>query len=57
MQISKIKDSMWLNLPSMKKFETQYTTNGSVLGIVRSVRRGIKEVEITIENVSKGKFP
>ena len=54
---SKIKDSMFLNLPSMKKFETQFTTNGDVEELVRTVRRGIKEVGITIENVSKGKFP
>ena len=40
----------------MKKFETQFTTNGDVEDLVRTVRRGIKEVEITIENVSKGKF-
>ena len=54
---SKIKDSMFLNLPSMKKFETQFPTNVSLDNQIRTVRRGIKEVEKTIENVSKGKFP
>ena len=54
---SKIKDSMFLNLPSMKKFETQFSTNVSLDNQIRTVRRGIKEVEKTIENVSKGKFP
>jgi len=54
---SKIKDSMFLNLPSMKKFETQFPTNVSLDNQIRTVRRSIKEVEKTIENVSKGKFP
>ena len=54
---SKIKDSMFLNLPSMKKFETQFPTNVSLDNQIRTVRRGVKEVEKTIENVSKGKFP
>ena len=54
---SKIKDSMFLNLPSMKKFETQFPTNVSLDNQIRTIRRGIKEVEKTIENVSKGKFP
>ena len=54
---SKIKDSMFLNLPSMKKFETQFPTNVSLDNQIRTVRRGIKEVEKTIDNVSKGKFP
>jgi len=54
---SKIKDSMFLNLPSIKKFETQFPTNVSLDNQIRTVRRGIKEVEKTIENVSKGKFP
>jgi len=54
---SKIKDSMFLNLPTMKKFETQFPTNVSLDNQIRTVRRGIKEVEITINNVSNGKFP
>ena len=41
----------------MKKFETQFPTNVSLDNHIRTVRRGIKEVEKTIENVSKGKFP
>lgn len=54
---SKIKDSMFLNLPSMKKFETQFPTNVSLDNQIRTVRRGKDEVVKTIENVSKGKFP
>ena len=54
---SRIKDSNYLNLPTMKMFETRYTTNGDVEDIVRSVRRGIKEVEKTLLNVCQGKFP
>ena len=54
---SKIKDSMFLNLPSMKKFETHFPNNVSLDNQIRTVRRGLKEVEKTIENVSKGKFP
>jgi hypothetical protein len=62
---SKIKDSMWLNIPTLKKLETEYSSKESLSGsskvdlnnIIRTVRRSIKEVQITIENVSKGKFP
>ena len=54
---SKIKDSMFLNLPTMKKFEIQFPTNVSLDNQIRTVRRGIKEVEITMNNVSNGKFP
>ena len=54
---SKIKDSMFLNLPTMKKFETQFPTNVSLDNQIRTIRRGIKEVEITMNNVSNGKFP
>ena len=41
----------------MKKFETQFPTNVSLDNQIRTVRRGKDEVEKTIENVSKGKFP
>ncbi len=54
---SKIKDSMWLNIPTMKKLEEDFKTNVSLDNQIRTVRRSIKEVQITIENVSKGKFP
>ena len=54
---SKIKDSMFLNLPTMKKFETQFPTNVSLDNQIRTIRRGKDEVEKTIENVSNGKFP
>ena len=54
---SKIKDSMWLNIPTMKKLEEDFKTNVSLDNQIRTVRRSIKEVQLTIENVSKGKFP
>ena len=54
---SKIKDSMWLNIPTIKKLEEDFKTNVSLDNQIRTVRRSIKEVQITIENVSKGKFP
>ena len=41
----------------MKKFEIQFPTNVSLDNQIRTVRRGIKEVEITMNNVSNGKFP
>ena len=36
---------MFLNLPSMKKFETQFSNNVSLDNQIRTVRRGLKEVE------------
>ena len=52
---SKIKTNIML--PTLKQMETQFPTNVSLDNFIRTVRRGIKEVEKTIENVSKGKFP
>ena len=52
---SKIKTNILL--PTLKQMETQFTTNVSLDNFIRTVRRGIKEVEKTIDNVSKGKFP
>jgi hypothetical protein len=54
---SKIKDSMWLNIPTMKKLEEDFKTNVSLDNQIRTVRRSIKEVQATIQNVSQGKFP
>ena len=53
---SKLKRSM-LNLPSIDQFEKDLTKNVDVEDIVRSVRRGIKAVEKTLNRVSLGKFP
>ena len=52
---SKIKTNIML--PTLKQMETQFPTNVSLDNFIRTVRRGIGEVEKTIENVSKGKFP
>jgi hypothetical protein len=46
-----------LNIPSLKQFETIYTTNSSVDDLIRSVRRGNSSIKKTITNVSNGKFP
>lgn len=46
-----------LNIPTLKQFETIYTTNSSVDDLIRSVRRGNSSIKKTITNVSNGKFP
>ena len=46
-----------LNIPTVKQFETIYTTNASVDDLIRSVRRGNNSIKKTITNVSNGKFP
>ena len=45
-----------VNLPRMSDFD-RYKTNADFEDIVRSIRRSIKNVEKTLENVSNGKFP
>ena len=52
---SKIKTNIML--PTLKMLTEHYNTNKDVDSEIRSIRRGIREVERTIENVSKGKFP
>lgn len=49
------KNIIWI--PQMKDFESSYKTNGDCEDIIRTVRRGIKRVEKTLTNVSKGLFP
>ena len=46
-----------LNIPTVKQFETIYTTNASVDDLIRSVRIGNNSIKKTITNVSNGKFP
>ncbi len=53
---SQLKRSM-INLPQLDDFEKKYRTNVDLDDVIRSVRRGIKGVEKTLMNVSKGKFP
>ena len=45
-----------VNLPQMSDFE-RYKSNSDFEDVIRSVRRSIKGVEQTLENVSLGKFP
>lgn len=49
------KNIVWI--PQMKDFESTYSTNGDCEDIIRTVRRGLKGVEKTLQNVSNGKFP
>ena len=53
---SLLKKSM-MNLPQMDDFETKYRTNVDLDDVIRSVRRSIKGVEKTLNNVSLGVFP
>ena len=46
-----------LYLPTMEQFETIFRTNVDLDNQIRTVRRGIKGVEKTLANVSKGQFP
>ena len=46
-----------LHIPSLEDFENTFTTNVMLDDVIRSVRRGIKGVEKTLTNVSKGHFP
>lgn len=46
-----------VTIPTMKQFETVYTTNGDCEDAIRMVRRSLKGVEATLANVSKGRFP
>jgi hypothetical protein len=46
-----------LYLPTMDQFETIFLTNVDLDNQIRTVRRGIKGVEKTLANVSKGQFP
>ena len=46
-----------VSIPTLKDFETTYTSNGECEEIIRSYRRGIRGVEKTFLNVSNGKFP
>lgn len=49
------KNIVWI--PQMTDFETTYSTNGDCEDIIRTVRRGLRGVEKTLLNVSKGCFP
>jgi len=53
---SKLSKSV-LNLPTMDQFEHTLTRNVDVEDVIRSVRRSMKNVEKTLQNVSLGKFP
>lgn len=44
-------------IPTLRDFEVTHTSNGECEEIIRTVRRGIRGVEKTLLNVSKGKFP
>ena len=44
-------------LPNMDEFETIFRTNVDLDNQIRTVRRGISNVEKTLANVSKGRFP
>ena len=46
-----------LHIPQLEDFEKTFTTNVSLDDVIRSVRRGMKGVEKTLTNVSKGRFP
>ena len=46
-----------LHIPQSEDFEKTFTTNVSLDDVIRSVRRGMKGVEKTLTNVSKGRFP
>jgi len=46
-----------LHIPQSEDLEKTFTTNGSLDDVIRSVRRGMKGVEKTLTNVSKGRFP
>jgi hypothetical protein len=45
-----------VNLPQMSDFE-RFKTNGDFEDVIRSVRRSLKGVEMTLTNVSEGRFP
>ena len=49
------KNIIWI--PQMKDFESSYKTNGDCEDVIRTVRRGLKGVEKTLLNVSRGQFP
>lgn len=55
-QRSKLSKTI-LHIPQLEDFENTYSTNVSLDDVIRSVRRGIKGVEKTLTNVSKGLFP
>lgn len=46
-----------VTIPTMKQFETNYTTNGECEDQIRMVRRSLKGIEKTLANVSSGRFP
>ena len=46
-----------LHIPQSEDLEKTFTTNVSLDDVIRSVRRGMKGVEKTLTNVSKGRFP
>ena len=52
---SKLKSSI-MNLPHMSDFE-RYKSNSDFEDVIRSIRRSIKGVQKTLNNVSKGMFP
>jgi hypothetical protein len=52
---SKLKSSI-MNLPHMSDFE-RYESNSDFEDVIRSIRRSIKGVQKTLNNVSKGMFP
>ena len=54
-QRSKLKSSVG-NLPHMDTFD-RYKSNSDFEDVIRSFRRGIRGVENTLTNVSKGRFP
>ena len=45
-----------VNLPQKSDFD-RFKTNGDFEDVIRSVRRSLKGVEKTLNNVSKGRFP
>jgi hypothetical protein len=45
-----------MNLPHMSDFE-RYESNSDFEDVIRSIRRSIKGVQKTLNNVSKGMFP
>ena len=46
-----------LNMPTLKQFESIFTTNSFVDDLIRSIRRGCSSIRKTIINVSNRKFP
>ena len=52
---SQLKSAM-VNLPQMSEFK-RFKTNADFEDVIRSVRRSIKAVEKTLNNVSQGHFP